>query len=374
MPQRSSNIIGANVALAAIALLTFAAGPVNAAELPRDHIVLKSALSVDPQQNTVVLPLYKGTAAGKTVYYILADSSNKTQAQELGLNYAPTIDKAYTQSGSGSPQALTFAGAPAFSSGRIYRPSATGFPPADAKPGSTADDSYSPFVKLPDGTTLDAPIVATGTAPFDVTTHRNTADRVLAIDTDKKTVTILLAHGFFNGARVLYLSTDASDPGVATIERATYTKRLAESSPASQQPIVALANGQTGANNPQAQGLAYLALDGRLSQAAVLADSAAFGSPLNILATFASGPAAAGYTPLWAANVGAWSKNAVAKGQNVRVASIAQAFTLAGSGAITSPDGKHLGPIGVVVNCPVVAFIDPVGGEAMQSDHMSHGN
>jgi hypothetical protein len=371
----SRHIIGANFALAAIALLTLAATPVAAAELPRDHIVLKSAIAVDPQQNTVVLPLYKGSAAGKIVYYILADSSSKTQAQELGLNYAPSIDKTYTQSGSGSPQALTFAGAPVFSSGRVYIPSANGFPPVEAKPGSTADDSYSPFVKLADGTTLDAPIVATGSAPFDVTAHRNTADRVLAIDTNKKTVTILLAHGFFNGARVVYLSTDASDPGVATIERATFTKRLAESAPASQQPIVALANGQTGANNPQAQGLAFLALDGRLSEAAVISDSAAFGSPLNILATFSVGPAAAGYTPLWAANVGAWSKDAIAKGQNVRVTSVAQAFTLAGTGAIMSPDGKHLGPIGVVVNCPVIAFIDPIGGNAMHSDHMmSHGN
>jgi hypothetical protein len=212
--QGSRHIIGANVALAAIALLTLAATPVKAAELPRDHIVLKSAIAVDPQQNTVVLPLYKGNAAGKIVYYILADSSSKTQAQELGLNYAPSIDKTYTQSGSGSPQGLTFAGAPVFSAGRVYIPSANGFPPVEAKPGSTADDSYSPFVKLADGTTLDAPIVATGSAPFDVTTHRNTADRVLAIDTNKKTVTILLAHGFFNGARVVYLSTDASDPGV----------------------------------------------------------------------------------------------------------------------------------------------------------------
>ena len=371
MPNNAIHKARTTVAALALATLPLAQTPARAADLPRENIVLKSAIAVDPQQNTVVLPLYKGSAAGQVVYYILADASDRSVAQSLGLNYAPNIGKAYAQSASGPPQSLTFAGAPIFSSGRVYKPSATGFPPANAKPGSTADDKYSPFVRLPDGTTIDAPIIASGQAPFDIITHRNTADRVLAIDPQKKTVTILLAHGFFNGARVVYLSTDASDPGVAAIERATYTKDLASSSPASEQAIVTLANGQTGKNNPQAQGLAYLALDEQLSQAAVLSNSASFGSPLNIIATFAAGPGALGYTPLWAANVGVWSKSAVAAGQNVRVTSIAQVFALANKGAITSPDGKPLGPAGPVVNCPVVAFIDPIAGTSMSSDHMS---
>jgi len=361
--------------LAAIALLALAAlrltAAASAAPLPADHVVLKSAIAVDPQLNTVVLPLYKGTAAGQSVYYILADSSDKKLAASLGLNYAPSIAQAYPQPGSGSPTALQFAGAPNFSAGRVYKPSTTGFPPADAKPGSTANERYSPFVKLADGTTLDAPIVAAGSAPFDVTTHRNTADRVLAIDAEHGRVTILLSHGFFNGAEVVYFSTDASDPGVAAVERATYTKSLATSSGASQQAIVVLANGQTGAGNPQAQGLAHVALDGRLSEAATLSDSATLGSSLNVLAVFAAGPAALAYTPLWAANLGAWSKSAISAGQNVRVTSMPQVFSLAGNGAITSPDGKRFGPIGVAVNCPVVAFIDPIAGaQAMHADHM----
>jgi hypothetical protein len=350
------------ILLMTAAMLAFAvsAALASAAELPRDHIVLTSALAVDAQLGTVVLPLHKGSAHGKPVYYILTDSSSKVQAASLGLNYAPTIDQAYTQHGSGLPDALTFAGAPDFIPNRVYTPSSTGFPPTAAKPGAVADNEYSPFVKFSDGTTLDAPIVATGDAPFDVTTHKNTADRVLAIDTAKNTVTILLAHGFFNGSQVLYLSTDASDPGVASIERAIYTKNLADSSAASEQPIVALANGQTGADNPQAQGLAHVALDGELSEDAVLANSAAFGSPLNILATFSAGSAAASYTPLWAADVGVWSQSTVAGHRNVRLTSVAQVYDLAGKGEITSPGGKRFGPAGFVVNCPVVAFIDPV--------------
>jgi hypothetical protein len=348
------------ILLIGIAALATPSAPATAANLATDHVVLKSALSVDPVRNTVVLPLYKGIARGETVYYILADSSNESQANSLGLNYAPSIGQTYTQRGSGTPTALTFSGVPDFTPDRVYTPSKTGFPPAEAKPGTVADDDYSPFVKLADGTTLDAPIVAKGAGPFDITTHKNTADRVLAIDSARHTVTILLARGFFNGSQVLYLSTDASDPGVASIERATYTKKLANSSPSSEQPIVALANGQTGVNNPQAQGLAHLALDEHLSQDAVASNTAALGSPLNVLATFSAGSSAAAYTPLWAANVGVWSQSAVAAGQNKRVTSVGQAYALAGRGEITSPDGKQFGPAGFVVNCPVVAFIDPL--------------
>jgi hypothetical protein len=336
------------------------AAPAAAANLPSDHIALKSALAVDPVSNTVVLPLYKGIAHRETVYYILADSSNESQAKSLGLNYAPSIGQAYTQRGSGNPKNLTFSSAPDFKPDRVYTSSKTGFPPVEAKPGAIADGDYSPFVKLPDGTTLDAPIVANGPGPFDVATHKNTADRVLKIDTAHSTVTILLARGFFNRSQVLYLSTDASDPGVASIERATYTKKLANSSPSSEQPIVALANGQTGVNNPQAQGLAHVALDEHLSQDAVDSNTAAFGSPLNVLATFSVGPSAGAYTPLWAADVGVWAQSAVAAGQNKRVTSVGQAFALASRGQITSPAGKQFGPAGFVVNCPVVAFIDPL--------------
>jgi hypothetical protein len=342
------------------ALLASLSAPVMSASLPRDHIVLTSATSVDPQANTVVLPLYKGSVNGSTVYYIITDSSSESQAKALGVNYAPNIGAAFKQHASGKTTALQFSGAPNFAPVRVYAPSATGFPPAKAAPGGVADATYSPFVSLADGTTIDAPIVATGNGPFDVTTHSNTADRVLAIDSQRKTVTLLLAHGFFNGSQVLYISTEASDPGVAAIERATYVKKLGNSGAASEAAIVALANGQTGLHNPQAQGLAFLALDGKLSQNAVASSSASFGSPLNVLATFAYGPAAAAYTPLWLGNVGVWSKHAVANHTNTRITSVARAYELGAQGTITSPDGKAFGPSGFVVNCPVVAFVDAV--------------
>jgi hypothetical protein len=341
----------------AAALAVQNALPAAAAELPRDHITLPETISVDITNGTVTLPLYRGTAHGRAAYYIITEASSAAEATRLRVSFAPSISGTHTQNATGSAGSLAFNGAPDFSPARVYTPSASGFPPAGAAPGAVGDAAYSPFVKLADGTTLDAPIVATGDAA-DTTTHTDTGDRVLAISADKKTVTILLAQGFFNGSRVVYLSTEASDPGVAAIERATYVKSLNASAASSEAPIVALANGQTGASNTQAQGLAHLALDGNLSHDATLANAPSDGSPLNVLATFNAGPSAAAYTPLWAASVGLWSPAAIAAHRDVQLKGLGDVFAAAGKGDLTAPDGKAFGPSGFVVNCPIVGYVD----------------
>ena len=340
-----------------MALTIAAALPLDAAELSRDHITLPETISVDITNGTVTLPLYHGDAHGKSVYYIVTDASSASAAKRLRVNFAPSIAGTHQQSATGEATSLSFEGAPDFSPSRVYTPSSTGFPPSAAKPGAVADAAYSPFVKLADGTVLNAPIVATGDAA-DTKTHADTGDRVLAIGPGKKTVTLLLAHGFFNGSHVIYLSTEASDPGVASIERATYVKSLNDSSASSEIAIIALANGQTGVENPQAQGLAFLALDGNLSNDATLENAAKDGSPRNIIATFNAGPTAAAYTPLWAANVGLWSAAALAAHRNVQQKSVASVSAAAGKGDITAPDGKTFGPSGFVVNCPIVGYVD----------------
>jgi hypothetical protein len=346
----------ASATLAAILALEVAV-PAAASELPRSHITLPETISVDITNGTVILPLYHGTAHGKAAYYVITEASGAAEAKRLRVSFAPNITGTHTQTAGGAADALSFEGAPDFSPARVFLPSATGFPPADAKPGAVGDAAYSPFVKLSDGTVLNAPIVATGAAS-DTATHVDTGDRVLAISADKKQVTILLAQGFFNGSHVVYLSTEASDPGVASIERATYVKSLNASAASSETPIVALANGQTGQSNPAAQGLAHVALDGNLSQAATIGNASIDGSPLNVLATFNAGPTAAAYTPLWAADVGLWSKDAVAGHRNDQLKSLAAVFEAAGKGEITAPDGKALGPSGFVVNCPIVGWVD----------------
>src|SRR6266853_725559 len=49
--------------------------------LPAQNLVLESALQVDLTHETVRLPLYRGTANGQTVWFILTESSNVGLAQ-----------------------------------------------------------------------------------------------------------------------------------------------------------------------------------------------------------------------------------------------------------------------------------------------------
>src|SRR5690242_7791973 len=166
--------------------------------LPRNKLTEESALQVDLSKETVRLPLYPGTANGKTVWYVLLDASDAGLAHDLGVNYAPKLaniavsDPAAVQTvtlGSPTPQqnpfgpaAVHFAGAPDFSPTRIATPGPTGFPLAKFQPGSVAGPGYSPFIKIAGSDVVyNAPIVATGDGPFDVTRHTNTEDRVLGI-------------------------------------------------------------------------------------------------------------------------------------------------------------------------------------------------
>ncbi|HTV74023.1 MAG TPA: hypothetical protein VME66_09990, partial [Candidatus Acidoferrales bacterium] len=86
--------------------------------------------------------------------------------------------------------------------------------------------------------------------------------------------------------------------------------------------------------------------------------SATLLSPLNVLTAFPTGSTATAYTPLWDAYLAMWSSAAVAKKKNVLVKSAADVYTLAASKTITGPNGKAFGPVGFVVNCPVVGYLD----------------
>jgi hypothetical protein len=347
----SPSLIRRSVAIAALASAIAADAAISSAEpLPRSHIVLPGTIAIDPQAHTVVLPLHKGSANGKTVWYIVTDSSDRADAAKRHANFAPALASVgancadcvakVTEAHGG----FAYPGAPDFSAERAYAASATGFPPSSAAPGATAGSDYTPFVRVRDAV-IDAPIVATGDGDFDVTTHRNTQDRVLAIDTEKNEVTLLTAEGFAGGEKVEYLSTEASDPGAASIERATYVKHLAG---AIGVPIFAIANGKH-------QGLGFDALHGGLEREATLASSATLLSPDNVLATFPTGATAGAYTPLWNANVGVLANDGAA-GHVVK--SVDEIQKLADAKTLTGPGGKAFGPAGFVVNCPVIAYVD----------------
>jgi hypothetical protein len=326
----------------------------NAAALPRASIVLPNTISVDPDAGVVTLPLHRGTANGTTVWYIVTDSSDKADAQARGAVFAPLLAAVGTgcsaclRTATEAHGAIVYPGAPKFGSKRSYVPSATGFPPASAVPGATADSGYTPFLRI-GAAVVNAPIVATGNGPFDVKRHANTEDRVVAIDTAKKTVTLALVKGFFGGKRVVYLSTEASDPAAATIERATYVPAL--KAQAGIVPIDVIANGSH-------QGLSFVALHGNLGLPATAANVSRLGSALNILATFPAGPTAAAYSPLWNVEVVAWKSAELAAHRDRVLTSVADVSRAAD--ATSGPGGKPIGPVGFVVNCPVIAVVDPV--------------
>jgi hypothetical protein len=340
---------------------TLAAGtlPAAAAPLPRADVVLPSALAVDLAANTVTLPLYRGTAHGKTVWYIKTDVSDQAVAKAQGLLYSPALaavgDGAQVVTGDAS--SFAFTGGVDFAPERVLTTGADGAPTA-AKPGSVGDADYSPFVHQKGSNVIyNAPIVAGGDHPSDIAHHTDTLDRVVAIDTsDPKhaRVTLVLARGFTNNRPIAYISTDASEAGPAAIERSTYAPRLAKAGHGAAVPIYVFFNGNTGA---QGQGIPFAALTGKLSADASAANAASIGSPLNIQATFpAANYGPSGYSPLWDVSPAAWTAAALKGGKAHRLEDIGAVDDAAKAGYVTAPDGKPFGAAPIVINCPVVAF------------------
>lgn len=339
----------------ALVLLTGCSSPPPARPV---NLALKSAIAVDLAANTVVLPIERGISQGKSVWFIVTDSSEAADAEARRVVHAPemhyvTVFQTVRREGG----LLVFPGAPDFSARRAFRPGPQGFPPAAAEPGAVADMAYSPFIRIEGQTTiLNAPVIATGDGPFDIVNHSNTSDRVLAIDTKARTATLLLSRGFVEGRAVSYISTEASDPGVAAIERAIYMPSLGKSS--GEIALLVIANGQTGQANPQAQGMAFASLEGGLEKAAALANSATMLAPGNILVAIPSGPTAPAYSPLWSVSMALWSPAAVTDGRVRRLTSQTEVYQASQAKLLTGPDGGPVGPVGVLVNCPVIAYHD----------------
>ncbi|MDP9024814.1 MAG: hypothetical protein M3N13_05545 [Candidatus Eremiobacteraeota bacterium] len=323
------------IAASAAAIILVSTAAASASPTPRSDFVLPNVISVDTASHTGVFPIHKGSSHGKSVWFIVTDASDASVAKRLGAVFAPSlagIGGAATQHASAS---YAFDGAPDFSGSRTYVASAGGFPPKSATPGGAGDARYSPYVHV-DGIpgVINAPIIATGDSGFDVTTHTNTEDRVVAIDTSKETATLALARGFVNDRPVYYISTETSDAGASSIERATFVPKLAKAAPGSFIPIGVVVDGSN-------QGLAYLATQTPLGEDATLANAARIGSPFNVLslAPSLSHPySASGFSPLWNALF-------VKAKQHQRLTNYAGVAALAS-------------PVGILVNCPVVAYDD----------------
>ncbi|GAA3434165.1 hypothetical protein GCM10018954_037690 [Kutzneria kofuensis] len=369
--------------------------------LPVSKTILPSAIKVDLQHEFVRLPLHKGEFKGRTVWYVLTEASDQGAADDLGLNYAPKLANAgigcqtCVQNvtltaptgnvfGDGT---IHFAGVPDFSPNRVLTPGNTGFPPSQAVPGAVGDANYSPFIRVAGSPTVyNAPIVAVGDGPFDVVHHTDTADRVLAVHPAAKdtgpaqfhgaSVDLLFIRGFDSGQPIVYLSTDASDSTTAVLERATYVPALNnvaftggdDSLGSARERIFAFVNGQTGANNPQAQGLSHLILDGHAADDASLQDTALLqalshgGDALNVqgdFPTLTQNNRRAAYSPLWEAQFGEWTPKAVQQGLNTRQTDEFQILKLAAEhpDLLTAPGGAPYGSVKALIDCPVIAYL-----------------
>ena len=382
--------------------------------LPANHLTLPSAIEVNLSQEYVRLPIYPGIAYAGTphqekVWYILEDASTPGAADDLGVNYAPKlanmgiscpacvqtvhlVNPTPDQNHFG-PAPISFAGAPDFSPTRIAVPGPHGFPLAKFQPGAVAGPGYTPFIRIAGSDTVyNAPIIATGNGPFDVANHTNTADRVLGIHIggspadspsgsfSESWVDMLFVKGFDGSEPIVYLSTDAGQPLSAVLERSTYVPALNDAScngcddflGSARERLFSFTNGQTGVNNPQAQGLQHNAKDGLLSENAVQTNTAFInalrygGDALNVFGDFPTltDPRHSdAYSPLWDDQLAMWTPKAVAEGLNKRQINENTVLNLAYSrpdlltGVNPATGQPQLyGSVGVDINCAVIGY------------------
>ncbi|WP_462137680.1 hypothetical protein [Candidatus Mycalebacterium sp.] len=333
-------------------------------ELIGPYQLLKSG-KMDLDAGTIKLPLYRGVMGRSDVWYVVTDTTDKFNAEGLGINHSPKLNYAsigkavrtatLIKDEKNNPVLEFKSGKVDFSPKREVVPGKAPnfFPPQKAKPGSVGDKDYSPLVRVVNagGHIYNAPVVAFGVKAEKLNIfcegkpdHSIVHDKVVAICPREGTVTLELTAGFSFARPVLYVSTEGSDPVVATLEGATYTPALADvptggddSLFSAVERIFVAVNGPTGKDNPQRQGLNSALSDGR--------------TPLNVLGGIPT--IATDYSPLWDLNPFVWTKEAVRKGYRSR---LTEEFDILGkveNGHLVGPGGEF-GSIGVVVNCPIV--------------------
>jgi len=385
--------------------------------LPKDHFTIKSALQIDLSHQSVRLRIHKGYADGVPVWYVITDASDRNVADKLGVNFAPKlanllngqcpgcVQEINPVSGTGSdgvtlgPGLVKFQGAPIFgvnidvreekdqdtprnlSLDRALVPGPMGFPPLSFSPGAIGDMHYSPFVHFKRQTVVfNAPIVAVGEGPFDVAYHRNTHDRMLRMNKAAGWADFVFITGFSNGKVIMYLSLESSDALTSVLERSTFVPALGLSSfpngdfepgpqtGSARSSIFAFANGDPTLQSPPGQGENHLILTGGITEEAnfdhpdVLEKLRLGGDAHNVLSNFPtlSDPTLAeDYSPLWDLRIGFYSPAAIQKHLNKTARTDAnEILNLAAQGLITAQGGRPLRSSGIVINCPVIGFLN----------------
>lgn len=331
---------------------------------------LLTAGRLDARAGTITLPLYRGRIrqSGEIIWYILTDTTDRGNAEALGLNYAPKLNYAAVSSRAVRTATLMRDGTLEFEAGRVDftpvrrvvpGPASAPFPPAEFQPGSVGDANYSPLARVTNagGHIYNAAIVAAGETAQSLLNsdgrpnYAMVHDNVVSIRPGPAnnlfgaTVTMRLAPGFSFARPVLYLSTEASADLPAALEAATFAPGLRDillgnddSAFSAVERLFLTINGPTGCDNPQRQGMFSALTDGR--------------PPFNVLGGIPT--VATDYSPLWDVNVGEWTQNAIQRGWRSRVIEEFQILALVEAGAITGPGGARYGSGGFMVNCPIV--------------------
>jgi hypothetical protein len=313
---------------------------------------LPSALNIDIAHETVTLPLHEGrTRNGTRFWFIITESSDQKDANRLGVNYANkllnALGTAAVQEGQFDDGKLVADGTVNFGLKHVLVPGPNGFPPAQFAPGAKGDASYSPLVHVGGSTdprrVINAPQVANATG---------LSGSVVAIDYERRRVTLNMLGGWVDGQFTLYLHTDASSELVAALESSTYVPNLNaapgianDEPPSSRASISPVVNGIRGDTNPQRQGL----------ESALLGE----GNPFNIAQEQPSDPVH--YTPIWDVSPVAWTDAAIAAGRRVALHSqdAIREQALAGNIVSALPGTPNAGlgginAIGAISNCPII--------------------
>ncbi|HYW09361.1 MAG TPA: hypothetical protein VE913_20540 [Longimicrobium sp.] len=356
--------------------------------LEQSKVFMKQVTLVNLDQGFARVPLFRGTAPnGTRVWFVLMDASDSTTAASAGLNFAPrmvnsdlTCPACIQTVTSSNPipgrAPVQFAGSVDFAPQRILTPNPVGgFPPLVAQPGGVAMTGYSDLVRVRGSNIVfNAPIVATGNGPFDVTTHTNTHDRLLRIDTVGMTADFLIVRAFAGGKDIMYFTFSASSEVAATLERNTFVPVLGnipfanddENPLSARVALWAFVNGQTGRGLPTSQGLNHLIVDGANNLDASLQNTTLQqalqqgGDARNVLGTFPTfddNRLRRLYTPMWDAFLTEWRSDLVESGRNFAQTDGNVIRQLAARGFLTNPGGRMLNSAGFVVNCPPFAFL-----------------
>lgn len=328
---------------------------------------LLTAGSLDQEAGTITLRLYRGQLRnGKSVWYVLTDTSDEANARALGLNFSSKL--VYADVGRGVRKArqelihgktvVVFEGGRVdFSPVHSVTPGAAPnyFPPTAATPGSIGDRDYSPLARI-DDYVYNAPMIA-----YDVDEStlnkmcdgkpdfRLVHDKVVSVCPRDGVVTLRLTAGFSFGRPVLYLSLDANNALAAALEGATLAPGLTDikvggddGAFSAVERIFGVTNGAVNPDaatvHPQRQGF----------DSALKGD----GGPLNILGGIPT--VATDYSPLWDLNIGEWTQHAIASHYRARLHGEFEVLGMVRAGWMTGPGGKPFGSSGLIINCPIV--------------------